>query len=497
MSNVYWAFKNNRSEFNTITFEGPVIKCLDLKRAILQKTRSQGKEVGELNYGLVLCNAQTGEEYRNDIQQIHRNTSVIVKRVPVNQSEMKKLTVAPATKILPSIDAITGGDKDDPFGPTIYGKGSASKEDLEKSKLFAIMKEHEPEKWNQKDKWKKGTWHKSGSKPPANYTCFSCNTPGHWIWDCPNKGKKTTVPVDNQVMVENPATTLLEKALKKKHGLLDGPKQSARDNTLLAPYCCSLCKNMFRKPTLTPCCKQSFCDECIRQYLIVDDKYTCPSCDERISPDDLAINEALQRKLSAIKEKFADPNVTPTHEELEQIFPARDFRKNRHRELPTVDSGSIACLECGMKGHMFKDCPNKGKQIIQSSNSAENDSTKENRINMQDPPNLLTNPAPLAPNPLANNLPNQLMGLQMNGFPALGMPAMNPAVMGGGTFGEMQIPSLMAFMQMQKLSKQKRERSRTRSRDRRRRRKRRRRSRSRSSSRGRRRKRSRRSRRDY
>jgi len=494
MSNVYWAFKNNRSEFNTITFEGPVIKCLDLKRAILQKTRSQGKEVGELNYGLVLCNAQTGEEYRNDIQQIHRNTSVIVKRVPANQSEMKKLTVAPATKILPSIDAITGGDKADPFGPTIYGKG-ASKEDVEKTKLFAIMKGDEPEKWNQKDKWRKGNWHKQGSKPPGNYTCFSCNTPGHWIWDCPNKGKKTTVPVDNPVVVENPATQLLEKALKRKHGLLDGPKQSAKDNTLLAPYCCSLCKNMFRKPTLTPCCKQSFCDECIRQYLIVDDKYTCPSCDERISPDGLALNEALQRKLSAIKEKFGDPNVVPTPEELEQIFPARDFRKNRHRELPTVDNNAITCLHCGRKGHMFKDCPDKDKEIVQS-NSADNDaSTIENRINMQDPPNLLTNPAPHAPNPLGSNLPNLLMNGQVTGFPGLAMPAINPAVMNGGTYGEMHIPSLLTFMQMQKLNN--RERSRSRSRDRRRRRKkRRRRSRSRSASRGRRRKRSRRSRRD-
>merc|ERR1719228_2481698 len=131
------------------------------------------------------------------------------------------------------------------------------------------------------------------------------------------------------MVVENPATNLLVRALRRKNGLLDDDKkQQSKDNTLLAPYCCNLCKNMFRKPTLTPCCKQSFCDECIRQYLVRDDRYTCPFCDERISPDDLELNEKLNKKLNEIKEKFGDPGADPTPEELEQIFPAEDFRKN-------------------------------------------------------------------------------------------------------------------------------------------------------------------------
>jgi len=206
----------------------------------------------------------------------------------------------------------------------------------------------------------------------------------------------------------------------------------------------------------------------------------------------------LNKKLNEIKEKLGDPGAEPTQEDLEQMFPAEDFRKNRHKELPTVNSTQIVCLHCHQKGHMFKDCPNIDKEIIESGSDENKAISKENNMMiMENPPNLLTNPAPLAPNPLGSNMPNLL--LRPTGMlPSALLSNLNAGVFSGGLLGESHIPSFPQFaMELQKMSNRKR-RDRSRSRDRRRRRGRRRRrddSRSRSSSRGRRRKRSRRSRR--
>jgi len=92
--------------------------------------------------------------------------------------------------------------------------------DEERSKLLGIMQAEEPEKQPYQP-WKKRPWKQTGSKPPAHYVCYTCNTPGHWIWECPNRHVKRTVEVDKPTVVNDPTQDLLVNALKKKHGLLE------------------------------------------------------------------------------------------------------------------------------------------------------------------------------------------------------------------------------------------------------------------------------------
>ena len=44
---------------------------------------------------------------------------------------------------------------------------------------------------------------------------------------------------------------------------------------------CPICEGLLREATITPCCGASFCDECIRGYLLEND-FACQDCQQQI-----------------------------------------------------------------------------------------------------------------------------------------------------------------------------------------------------------------------
>lgn len=58
LSVVHYQFKNDTRRWDTISFEGSVISCLNLKRRIV-KAKKLGKQNGD--FDLMIRNAQTGE----------------------------------------------------------------------------------------------------------------------------------------------------------------------------------------------------------------------------------------------------------------------------------------------------------------------------------------------------------------------------------------------------------------------------------------------------
>lgn len=58
---------------------------------------------------------------------------------------------------------------------------------------------------------------------------------------------------------------------------------------------CSLCKKLMKDAVIIPCCGESYCYDCIQDYLC-ENEFTCPACkEEGVSPDNLAPNKALRK----------------------------------------------------------------------------------------------------------------------------------------------------------------------------------------------------------
>ena len=77
-STVHYKFKSQK-DYDSIGFDGMFISVGDLKRQITER-RGLGSD---RSMDLVLTNAQNDEEYADDATMVWKNTSVIVKRVPV------------------------------------------------------------------------------------------------------------------------------------------------------------------------------------------------------------------------------------------------------------------------------------------------------------------------------------------------------------------------------------------------------------------------------
>eukprot|EP01027_Heterolobosea_sp_BB2_P004402 GEZU01006727.1.p1 GENE.GEZU01006727.1~~GEZU01006727.1.p1 ORF type:complete len:123 (-),score=12.44 GEZU01006727.1:103-471(-) len=77
---IYYKFASAK-DYDTITFDEGHISLGELKRQIVEQKKLSTK--GGADFDLVVTNAQTGEEYKDDLFLVPRNTSVIVKRVPV------------------------------------------------------------------------------------------------------------------------------------------------------------------------------------------------------------------------------------------------------------------------------------------------------------------------------------------------------------------------------------------------------------------------------
>lgn len=45
---------------------------------------------------------------------------------------------------------------------------------------------------------------------------------------------------------------------------------------------CPICEGLLREATITPCCGASFCDECIRGYML-DNDFCCQDCRTQIA----------------------------------------------------------------------------------------------------------------------------------------------------------------------------------------------------------------------
>lgn len=99
-STIFYKFKSAK-EFDRYSFEGTSIPVWELKIAIIAAKKLPPRD----DYDLVISNAQTEQDYTDENQIVPRNSSVLVRRVPMSaaaRSAMKRQQAA-STGSIPSL----------------------------------------------------------------------------------------------------------------------------------------------------------------------------------------------------------------------------------------------------------------------------------------------------------------------------------------------------------------------------------------------------------
>lgn len=191
--------------------------------------------------------------------------------------------------------------------------------------------------------------------PPNGYICYRCGNKGHWIQLCPTNDdpdfdnrprvKRTTgiprsflqkvdksvvlaqsegdeskrpsgimVNAEGDFVIAEPDKASWEKFQAKAKTSSTIKDSSTEDKEIQERGLeCSIDKKMFIEPMKTPCCKKTFCNDCITNALIESD-FICPACQtEGVLIDDLQADEESAQKIQDyLKEKEAAKAQAPS-----------------------------------------------------------------------------------------------------------------------------------------------------------------------------------------
>ncbi|TKV93735.1 hypothetical protein SEVIR_9G245600v4 [Setaria viridis] len=354
---VYYKFKSAR-DYDSIPIEGQFISVANLKERIFES-----KHLGRgTDFDLMISNAQTDEEYADEATMIPKNTSVLIRRIPgrprkpiVTEPEESKVT-EDVLEVAPAASAFLGDSSmkypeesewDDEFGNELYVSDSvlsqpasqavdASENKIdEDSKIKALIDTSGLDYSQIPDGYGSGRGYGRGmggrmmagrgfgrglerKTPPPGYVCHRCKVPGHFIQHCPTNGDarydvrrmKPPTGIPKSMLMQTPDGSY---ALPSGAGAVLKPNEAAFEKEIeglpttrsvgeLPPELrCPLCKEVMKDAVLTSkCCFRSFCDKCIRDYII--NKSVCVCGATSILADDLLPNKTLRETISRILE---------------------------------------------------------------------------------------------------------------------------------------------------------------------------------------------------
>ncbi|KAJ7305937.1 hypothetical protein JRQ81_010303 [Phrynocephalus forsythii] len=323
MSCVHYKF-SAKLNYDTVTFDGLHISLCDLKRQIMGREKLKAADSD-----LQITNAQTKEEYTDDNALIPKNSSVIVRRIPIGGVKCTSKTY-----VISRTEPVSGTSKaiDDSSASISLAQltktanlaeANASEEDKIKAMMSQSGHEYDPINYMKKPL----------GPPPPTYTCFRCGKPGHYIKICPTNGdknfesvprikKSTGIPRSFMMEVQDPNTkgAMLTNTGKYAIPTIDaeayaiGKKEkppflpeepsssSSEEDPIPDELLCLICKDIMTDAVVIPCCGNSYCDECIRTSLLESEEHTCPTCHQTdVSPDALIANKFLRQAVNNFK----------------------------------------------------------------------------------------------------------------------------------------------------------------------------------------------------
>ncbi|KAK1377174.1 DWNN domain-containing protein [Heracleum sosnowskyi] len=154
--------------------------------------------------------------------------------------------------------------------------------------------------------------------PPPGYICHRCKVPGHFIQHCPTNGdsnydiKRTKPPTgipksmlmatpDGSYALPSGAAAVLkpnEAAFEKE---IEGMPSTRSVADLPQELYCPLCRAVMKDAVLTSkCCFNSYCDKCIRDYIISKSMCICGATN--VLADDLLPNKTVRVTIVRILE---------------------------------------------------------------------------------------------------------------------------------------------------------------------------------------------------
>jgi len=362
---VYFKFKS-QATFDTLPLDtgSQYISVGELKQAIIKKKKI------DKNNGLVLNNAQTNEEYKEDTQLIQRNTSVIVRLVPIfNQfaqshvlTNQPNYTKSDQTASTAKPTGSTRASEED-FGPAFWDNaGHARREDTgsEEDKIKAIINQAAdiPVQSN-------GRGMQMRKNPPVGYVCYRCNQPGHFIYDCPTNGdpnfnvqkrpRETWYGVPKSFLAQNGTGFEFrpnENEFTKLISISGRTQTGISQDTVPKELTCPICKKLLNNAVIIPCCSETTCDDCIRSALL-NDNFTCPLCSSAVVPDQLIPNKAVRRTVENYK--MGKPLTSEVKEQPQQEpevaksdIPAITSILEKSPKSPTQDGLSSASVSTSL-----------------------------------------------------------------------------------------------------------------------------------------------------